>query len=98
MSKPDIDTRIDRLFEEIGSNHNDFYEVHTLGAEPDIECIHLTPRAKEALLKLIQEENIKSRISELENLLPNWSNAINMPPHRFIKRRIAELRKGSKHE
>jgi len=45
---------IEDPFQEIGSSYDDWFEVHTLtGSEPDVECIHLTKKAKAKLTLLI---------------------------------------------
>jgi len=66
MSTESIDDKLDKLFERVNTTWSDFYDVHTLsGDEPDVDCIHLTPKAKAKISDLIKQSQLKARIDEL---------------------------------
>jgi hypothetical protein len=52
-----MEDKINHLFEEVGTGWEDFYDVHTLSVYGvDVECIHLTPKAKQRVKSLIRDE------------------------------------------
>jgi hypothetical protein len=60
----ELDNKLNHLFEDIGTGTYDWYEIHTLYTEePEIECIHLTTKAKASVKSLIQQE-LQTKLSE----------------------------------
>ena len=55
LTPQELDERLFQLFEDVGSSTEDWYDVHTIGNDPDIECIHLTPKARESVKQLIRD-------------------------------------------
>lgn len=63
MTKPEVDSSdIEKIFEQpVGTSTDDWFEVHTLsGDEPDIECIHLTDRAKREITSQLEAMMVKA--------------------------------------